>query len=112
MRRLIALLLLLLLLCGCAAPAPEVEADPPEPEIQAPPEPEPPPEPVQEPYEIKDPTQERSGYVPWTGVVEHLFFHPVIAYPELAFDGDSQENGLDDYMLTAGGVPKNPGEPL
>ena len=95
MRR-ILLFLLLALLCGCAAPAaPEPPPAPPEPEIQ-----EPPPAPVQTPYEIKDPTQEREGYVPWTGVVEHLFFHPVIAYPELAFDGDSQENGLDDYMVT------------
>ena len=101
MRRLITLLLLLLLLSGCAAPAPE-PPPPPEPELEEPQEPEPPPAPVREPYEIKDPTQERQGYVPWTGVVEHLFFHPVIAYPELAFDGDTQENGLDDYMLTAG----------
>ena len=105
MRRLITLLLLLLLLSGCAAPAPE-PPPPPEPELEEPQEPEPPPAPVQEPYEIKDPTQERQGYVPWTGVVEHLFFHPVIAYPELAFDGDTQENGLDDYMLTAGEYKK------
>ena len=105
MRRLITLLLLLLLLSGCAAPAPE-PPPPPEPELEESQEPEPPPAPVQEPYEIKDPTQERQGYVPWTGVVEHLFFHPVIAYPELAFDGDTQENGLDDYMLTAGEYKK------
>jgi len=38
--------------------------------------------------------------VPWDGIVEHLFFHPVITYPEMAFDGDSQEQGLDDYMVT------------
>ncbi len=105
MRRLITLLLLLLLLSGCAAPAPE-PPPPPEPELEEPQEPELPPAPVREPYEIKDPTQERQGYVPWTGVVEHLFFHPVIAYPELAFDGDTQENGLDDYMLTAGEYKK------
>ena len=34
--------------------------------------------------------------------MEHLFFHPVIAYPELAFDGDAQSNGLDDWMVTVG----------
>ena len=34
------------------------------------------------------------------GIVEHLFFHPVVAYPELAFDGDAQANGIDDYMVT------------
>ena len=100
MRRLLILTLLLALLAGCGAPAVPEPPPPPPPE---PVEPEtPPPAPVQTPYEIKDPTEEREGYVPWTGVVEHLFFHPVIAYPELAFDGDSQENGLDDYMVTVG----------
>ena len=98
MRRLCRLVLLLLLLTACAPSEPPAEKPPlPEPEVQ---EPEPPPAPVQEPYEIKDPTEEREGYVPWTGIVEHLFFHPVIAYPELAFDGDNQANGLDDFMVT------------
>ena len=98
MRRLCSLVLLLLLLTACAPSEPPAEKPPlPEPEVQ---EPEPPPAPVQEPYEIKDPTEEREGYVPWTGIVEHLFFHPVIAYPELAFDGDAPANGLDDFMVT------------
>lgn len=103
MRRLFNLLLLLSLLSltACAAPEAPVETPPPEEEPPQAQEPEaPPPAPVQEPYEIKDPTEEREGYVPWTGVVEHLFFHPVIAYPELAFDGDAQANGLDDFMVT------------
>ncbi len=34
-------------------------------------------------------------------VVEHMFFHPVVAYPELAFDGDGMEKGIDDWMVTA-----------
>ena len=37
-------------------------------------------------------------------VVEHLFFHPVIAYPEFAFSDAVPENrqkGLDDWMVTA-----------
>ena len=38
--------------------------------------------------------------IPYTGTVEHLFFHPVVAYPELAFDGDSQQKGIDEYMVT------------
>ena len=98
MGRMLSLVLLLLLLTACAPSAPPAEAPPPpEPETR---EPEEPPAPVRQPYEIKDPTEEREGYVLWRGRVEHLFFHPVIAYPELAFDGDSQENGLDDYMLT------------
>ena len=101
MGRVFLTLFLLVLISGCGAPAPVPEPPPPEPEEVR--EPAPPPRPAEpEPYEIKDPTEEREGYVPWTGVVEHLFFHPVIAYPELAFDGDSQENGLDDYMVTAG----------
>lgn len=38
-------------------------------------------------------------------VVEHLFFHPIIAYPQWAFhdcpSSQSQKNGLDDWMVTA-----------
>ncbi len=92
-----------------AAPAPggtePGSAQEPEPE----PDPEPEPEPVPEPaaYEILDPTVMPEGgardgvpYAAYDGIVEHLFFHPVIAYPELAFDGDAQANGLDDFMVT------------
>ena len=68
---------------------------------------EPDPTPVPEPYVISDPKVmpeggEKDGvpYVAWDGIVEHLFFHPVVAYPELAFDGDSQANGIDDWMVT------------
>lgn len=102
MGRLLSVLMLLALLTACAAPAapkentslpPELDAQEPSPPLPSPPEPE--------PYEIGDPTVEKAGFVPWTGVVEHLFFHPVIAYPELAFDGDNQANGLDDFMVTA-----------
>ncbi len=64
--------------------------------------------PQPEPYTISDPTVEPEGgsvdgvtYVPYDGIVEHLFFHPVVAYPELAFDGDAEANGIDDYMVTA-----------
>ena len=106
----------LLILTACGADQTdhekEQESTPPpvsEPETKpvetAPPEPEPEPEPVKEPYTILDPTVQPEGgvrdgvtYVPWTGKVEHLFFHPVIAYPELAFDGDRQAKGLDDWM--------------
>lgn len=44
--------------------------------------------------------------VPWDGPVEHLFFHPVVAYPELAFDGDNMANGIDDWMVTVGEYDK------
>lgn len=107
MRRLICLFLSLLLLlsvtaCGTPAAPEDDEAEPPAQEV-----PEEPEAPTVEPYEILDPTVQPEGgvrdgvtYVPYDGIVEHLFFHPVIAYPELAFDGDNQANGLDDFMVT------------
>lgn len=121
MRRIIALLLALLLLlaagCGNNAGAPpeddgETAGTAPAPDAESPAEPEPEPEPEPEsepePYAIYDPTVMPEGgardgvtYEAYDGIVEHLFFHPVIAYPELAFDGDAQEKGLDDYMVTA-----------
>jgi peptidoglycan/xylan/chitin deacetylase (PgdA/CDA1 family) len=38
--------------------------------------------------------------VPYDGIVEHIFFHPVVCYPELAFDGDSKAKGIDQNMVT------------
>ena len=122
MRRIISLLLALLLLlsltaCGSPAtaapgssgPSKPVEPSVEVPEADAPAEPEPEPEPESEPYTILDPTVQPEGgirggvtYVPYDGVVEHLFFHPVVAYPELAFDGDYKSDGIDDWMVTAG----------
>lgn len=117
MRRTISLLLTLLLLlslaaCGSSAPAPGSDG-PSQPEkpsaeaAEAPPEPEPEPEP--ESYTILDPTVMPEGgvrdgvtYAAYDGVVEHLFFHPIVAYPELAFDGDYKSDGIDDWMVTAG----------
>ena len=91
MRRLTALLLVLLLLlstaaCGGAsdeeetpAPGSDGASEPVEEEEPAPPEPE--------PYDIYDPTVMPEGgvrdgvtYAAYDGIVEHLFFHPVIAY--------------------------------
>ena len=67
------------------------------------------PKPEMEPYFIYDPNVmpeggERDGvkYVAWDGVVEHLFFHPIIAYPELAFDGTAAGDDMDDWMVTVG----------
>jgi len=113
MKKLTAALLALLIVLAAAscgggnnAPADNTAVSLPEtPTVETLPEPE--PEPTPEPYTILDPTEmpeggQRDGtaYVAWDGVVEHLFFHPVIAYPELAFDGDYQEKGLDDWMVT------------
>ena len=109
MRRLTALLLALLLLA--ALPACSASDDSPESSAGSPaetPAPEPEPEPEPEPYTILDPTVMPEGgsrdgvtYTAYDGIVEHLFFHPVVAYPELAFDGDAQSDGIDDYMVTA-----------
>lgn len=109
MRRFTALLLAALMLlslaaCGQGASAggsAQNAAGDPTPEEEAPELPEP------EPYEISDPMVMPEGgvrdgvtYAAYDGIVEHLFFHPVVAYPELAFDGDAQANGIDDYMVT------------
>ena len=121
MQRIISILLLLamlLALTACASPAaapdaPPEESSPVDSETEETPEEAPPPEEEsavqQEPYEILDPTVMPEGgardgvtYAAWDGIVEHLFFHPVVAYPELAFDGDAQDIGIDDYMVTVG----------
>ena len=108
---LLALLLLLSLTACSSTPAPGSDGpSQPEPPAQAEtPEADAPAEPEPEPYTILDPTVQPEGgvrdgvtYVPYDGVVEHLFFHPVVAYPELAFDGDSKSDGIDDWMVTAG----------
>ena len=113
---LLSLLLLSLTACG-SAPAPgadgpskpelpaQTEAPAPEAPAEVPAEPK--PEPA--PYTILDPTVMPEGgvrdgvtYAAYDGVVEHLFFHPIVAYPELAFDGDYKSDGIDDWMVTAG----------
>ena len=43
------------------------------------------------------PEEELTDY---TGVVEHLMFHMVIAFPELAFDGDDYEKTYDNLTVT------------
>ena len=110
MRRLTALLLALLLLAALPACS-DSQNNTDSPADNAPaesPVPEPEPEPEPEPYTILDPTVMPEGgsrdgvtYTAYDGIVEHLFFHPVVAYPELAFDGDAQSDGIDDYMVTA-----------
>ncbi len=109
MKKLTALLLTLVMLLTMAACGGKNNSDTPTetpdpPAVETPAEPE---SPEPEPYDIYDPTVMPEGgvrdgvtYVAWDGIVEHLFFHPVIAYPELAFDGDYKEQGLDDWMVT------------
>ena len=48
----------------------------------------------------KPPPPPPANLVDYNGIVEHIFFHPVIVYNDMAFDGDSQQAGLDEYMVT------------
>ena len=70
--------------------------------------PDPTPEPTPDPYEaVRTYWSEDQLTQSWgpNQVVEHLFFHPVIAYPEYTFSSAVPENrqkGLDDWMVTAG----------
>lgn len=42
----------------------------------------------------------KEEFVDFSGNVEHIFFHPLVAYNELAFDGDYQSQGMDDWFVT------------
>lgn len=100
-------LLLALSLAACKknASAPPKGSDAPQTSAVPTPTPEPTPEP--DPYDaVKNYWSEDQLTQEWgpNQVVEHLFFHPVIAYPQWAFhDGptpQSQKDGLDDWMVT------------
>ena len=46
---------------------------------------------------ITDPPEKekiQAKLVDYEGPVEHIFFHPLIAYPKLAFDGDAMAQGV------------------
>jgi len=49
---------------------------------------------------ISEYEKEAAKLVVYKGPVQHIFFHPMIAYPELAFDGDSLSKGYNDYFIT------------
>jgi hypothetical protein len=40
--------------------------------------------------------------VPWSGPVEHLFFHTLVTRPDLAFTNDQLGQGFRDYFVTVG----------
>ena len=39
--------------------------------------------------------------IPYEGKINHIFFHPLVAYNKRAFDGDGQAQGMDDWFITA-----------
>ena len=105
-----ALMLALLLALPLAACKKNASAPPKgsgAPQSSAAPTPTPEPTPEPDPYDaVKNYWSEDQLTQEWgpNQVVEHLFFHPVIAYPQWAFhDGptpQSQKDGLDDWMVT------------
>lgn len=44
--------------------------------------------------------QQKAALVPYDGKYYHVFFHSLIIYPELAFDGDYKHEGYDMWMTT------------
>ena len=91
--------------CGPMGAAPAGGASTP-PESAAP-TPTPEPTPAPDPYDaVRTYWSEDQLTQAWgpNQVVEHLFFHPVIAYPQWAFhdcpSSQSQKEGLDDWMVT------------
>lgn len=44
--------------------------------------------------------EKETNFAPYSGPIQHVFFHPLIAYPELAFDNDYISKGYDDYFTT------------
>lgn len=44
--------------------------------------------------------QKKAELVPYDGPYYHVFFHSLIIYPELAFDGDYKHEGYDMWMTT------------
>ena len=105
-----ALTLALLLALSLAACKKNASAPPKgsgAPQTSAVPTPTPTPTPEPDPYDaVKNYWSEDQLTQEWgpNQVVEHLFLHPVIAYPQWAFhDGptpQSQKDGLDDWMVT------------
>jgi hypothetical protein len=56
-----------------------------------------PPDSTSEPVQTPDP---EIKLVPYTGPIRHIFFHPLIVFPERAFDGDYMEKGYNNWFVT------------
>lgn len=44
--------------------------------------------------------QYKKHLIPYQGYIQHIFFHPLIVYPELTFDGDAQARGFNEWFVT------------
>ncbi|MCL2079521.1 MAG: polysaccharide deacetylase family protein [Oscillospiraceae bacterium] len=58
----------------------------------------PPPPPPSTPESTPEPIY--TNLVAYDGIVENIFFHEIVAYPELAFNGRSRQAGFDAEMVT------------
>jgi hypothetical protein len=100
MNRIFAVLLAVIMcigvVTGCFERTPTSDPEPtPEPtEAPTPPLPTPTPEPTPTPVPV--------NLVEYDGVVEQLFFHELIAYPELAFPNRNDPHRVDAYLITVG----------
>ena len=98
-------LMLPLAACGGGTTSPEHSTEN-SPAAEVSPTPEPTPTPPADPYDaVRNYWSEDQLTQAWgpNQVVEHLFFHPVIAYPEFAFSDavpQDRQEGLDDWMVT------------
>ncbi|PLT31643.1 polysaccharide deacetylase family protein [Peribacillus deserti] len=52
------------------------------------------------PNPVTPPAIPQDELVIYNGPIEHIFFHPLIIDPKLAFDGDAMSKGYDDYFVT------------
>ena len=93
--------------CGGDKPSADPEHEITTPPASTEPTPEPTPTPPADPYDaVRNYWSEDQLTQAWgpDQVVEHLFFHPVIAYPQWAFHDcgatQSEKEGLDDWMVT------------
>ena len=103
-------LLIMVALTSCGTESPQTQEETPPSDThtaEAPPSETPTDTPLDTPSPSPSPSPAPPIYpgpeidlIPYDEVVEHIFFHEVIAYPQLAFDGDSQQKGYDDYMVT------------
>ena len=112
LKRTLSLLLALTLLgglfaCGKKEKEPDAEGSPDPGTLESvEPSTEPSETPAVDPEPQETVTTPEVPLVAWgkNQVVEHLFFHPVIAYPQWAFHDcdapESERNGLDDWMVT------------
>ena len=101
----VACILLIVSISACGHDSSSEKNDGITPPVGTPPASTPPetptaPAPVRTPEPKPEEPPEPENLVPYDGAVEHLFFHEIIAYPELAFNGNSQQQGYEDNMVT------------